>query len=62
VAARAQIFTAKELNLVFKVAKANGARLFKYEAPGGHKLTFDLTDIPSDSLRDEPNSWDAIND
>ncbi len=60
-AKRAHIFTEGDLSLAFKVAKANGARGFKYEAPGGHKLTFDLSDVPSDSMQDQPNPWDGTN-
>ncbi|AMS29442.1 MAG TPA: hypothetical protein DIU09_09545 [Hyphomonadaceae bacterium] len=58
-AKRAHIFTEGDLSLAFKVAKANGARAFKYEAPGGHKLTFDLSDVPSDSMQDQSNPYDV---
>lgn len=58
-AKRETVFTERELETVCSVAKANGARAVTYEAPGGHKVTFDLSVVSGDSLQDQPNPYDG---
>ena len=58
-AKRETVFTERDLATVYKVAKANGARAVTYEAPGGHKVTFDLSVVSGDSLQDQPNPYDG---